>query len=194
MRKALSVLALTGGTTTVALAADVPATTPHQLSHPAAAANASNDADKTGLVGAAWSTRGQPPHAGDDPHVFLFFSNRLGCLSSLLLSAVLTVVLLVVLGVILRPRFNIVSTRLLGGGGCVTNGTGSAHGEPGTAPARVSPAGDAACSAQEVAMSTHLVIRTLHNLGLAAWTGGSLMGAIGLNGAASALDDPSQRC
>jgi len=32
MRKALSVLALTGGTTTVALAADVPATTPHQLS------------------------------------------------------------------------------------------------------------------------------------------------------------------
>lgn len=150
MRKALSVLALTGGTMTVALAADVPATTPHQLSHPAAAANGSNDADKTGLVGAAWSTRGQPPHAGDDPHVFLFFSNRLGCLSSLLLSAVLTVVLLVVLGVILRPRFNIVSTRLLGGGGCVTNGTGSAHGEPGTAPARVSPAGDAACSAQEV--------------------------------------------
>jgi len=42
-------------------------------------------------------------------------------------------------------------------------------------------------------MSTHPVIRTLHNVGLAAWTGGSLMGAIGLNGAASALDDPAQR-
>jgi len=32
--------------------------------------------------------------------VFLFFSNRLGCLGSLLLSAVVTVVLLVGLGVI----------------------------------------------------------------------------------------------
>jgi len=32
--------------------------------------------------------------------VFLFFSNRLGCLGSLLLSAVVTVVLLVALGVI----------------------------------------------------------------------------------------------
>jgi len=32
--------------------------------------------------------------------VFLFFSNRLGCLGSLLLSAVVTVVLLVTLGVI----------------------------------------------------------------------------------------------
>jgi len=42
-------------------------------------------------------------------------------------------------------------------------------------------------------MSTHPVIRTLHNVGLAAWTGGSLMGAIGLNGAAAALDDPAQR-
>jgi len=42
-------------------------------------------------------------------------------------------------------------------------------------------------------MSTHPVIRSLHNVGLAAWTGGSLMGAVGLNGAASALDDPAQR-
>jgi len=32
--------------------------------------------------------------------VFLFFSNRLGCLGSFLVSAVVTVVLLVVLGVI----------------------------------------------------------------------------------------------
>ncbi len=42
-------------------------------------------------------------------------------------------------------------------------------------------------------MSTHPMIRTLHNVGSAAWTGGSFMGAIGLNGAASALDDPAQR-
>jgi hypothetical protein len=32
--------------------------------------------------------------------VFLFFSNRLGCLGSLLLSAVVTLILLLVLGVI----------------------------------------------------------------------------------------------
>ena len=33
----------------------------------------------------------------------------------------------------------------------------------------------------------------LHDAGLAAWFGGSLMGAIGLNGAASDVDDPRQR-
>jgi hypothetical protein len=32
--------------------------------------------------------------------VFLFFSNRLGCLGSLLVSAILTLVLLVILGVL----------------------------------------------------------------------------------------------
>jgi hypothetical protein len=32
--------------------------------------------------------------------VFLFFSNRLGCLGSLLLSAAVTLVLLVILGVV----------------------------------------------------------------------------------------------
>lgn len=32
--------------------------------------------------------------------MFLFFSNRVGCLGSLLVSAVLTIVLLVVLGVL----------------------------------------------------------------------------------------------
>jgi len=32
--------------------------------------------------------------------VFLFFSNRLGCLGSLLVSAVVTVILLIVLGVL----------------------------------------------------------------------------------------------
>jgi len=32
--------------------------------------------------------------------VFLFFSNRLGCLGSLLVSAIITVVLLIILGVL----------------------------------------------------------------------------------------------
>jgi hypothetical protein len=32
--------------------------------------------------------------------VFLFFSNRLGCLGSLLVSAILTVILLLILGVL----------------------------------------------------------------------------------------------
>ncbi len=57
MRKTLTVLALTaaltGGTTTVALAANAPVTTPHQISQPAAAAADSSNApsDKTGLWG-----------------------------------------------------------------------------------------------------------------------------------------------
>ena len=42
-------------------------------------------------------------------------------------------------------------------------------------------------------MSTHPVIRGLHDGGLAAWAGGSLMGAVGLNGAVALLDDPAQR-
>lgn len=42
-------------------------------------------------------------------------------------------------------------------------------------------------------MTAHPVIRTLHDVGLAAWAGGSLMGAVGLNGAAAAVDDPHQR-
>ena len=37
------------------------------------------------------------------------------------------------------------------------------------------------------------VARTLHDVGLAAWFGGSLMGAIGVNGAAADVDDPKQR-
>lgn len=37
------------------------------------------------------------------------------------------------------------------------------------------------------------VIRTLHDAGLAAWFGGSLFGAVGLNGAAAAVSDPSER-
>jgi hypothetical protein len=39
----------------------------------------------------------------------------------------------------------------------------------------------------------HTVARTLHDLGLATWFGGSLMGATGVNGAAAAVEDPTQR-
>jgi hypothetical protein len=37
------------------------------------------------------------------------------------------------------------------------------------------------------------IARTLHDVGLAAWFGGSLMGAAGLNGAAAVVEDPAQR-
>ena len=37
------------------------------------------------------------------------------------------------------------------------------------------------------------VSRSLHDLGLATWFGGSLMGAVGLNGAAADLEEPKQR-
>src|SRR5215218_10513633 len=37
------------------------------------------------------------------------------------------------------------------------------------------------------------VARSLPDLGLAAWFGGSLMGAAGLNGAAAVVQDPNQR-
>jgi putative copper export protein len=37
------------------------------------------------------------------------------------------------------------------------------------------------------------VARSLHDIGLASWFGGSLMGAVGLNGAASAVEEPRQR-
>jgi hypothetical protein len=37
------------------------------------------------------------------------------------------------------------------------------------------------------------VARSLHDLGLAAWFGGSLMGAAGVNGAAAVVEDPTQR-
>ena len=36
-------------------------------------------------------------------------------------------------------------------------------------------------------------IRSLHDLGMAAWFGGSLMGAVGVNGAAAAAKDPTER-
>ncbi len=37
------------------------------------------------------------------------------------------------------------------------------------------------------------IARSLNEIGLAAWFGGSLMGAIGVNGAAADVDDPRQR-
>ncbi|WP_234359425.1 hypothetical protein [Plantactinospora sp. BC1] len=39
----------------------------------------------------------------------------------------------------------------------------------------------------------HTVLRSMHDLGLAAWFGGSLMGAIGVNGAAAKVSDSTQR-
>ena len=42
-------------------------------------------------------------------------------------------------------------------------------------------------------MARHTTLRVLHDVGLASWFGGSLMGAVGLNGAAAALSDPRQR-
>ena len=40
---------------------------------------------------------------------------------------------------------------------------------------------------------TDTTVRSLHDIGLAAWFGGSLMGAIGLNGAAASVSDPTER-
>jgi hypothetical protein len=37
------------------------------------------------------------------------------------------------------------------------------------------------------------VSRSLHDIGLAAWFGGSLMGAVGLNGATAQVEEPKQR-
>lgn len=42
-------------------------------------------------------------------------------------------------------------------------------------------------------MARNTLARSMHDLGVAAWFGGSLMGAIGVNGAAADVDDPSQR-
>lgn len=44
-----------------------------------------------------------------------------------------------------------------------------------------------------MANSSNTVARTMNDLGLAAWFGGSLMGAVGLNGAASAATVPADR-
>jgi hypothetical protein len=45
----------------------------------------------------------------------------------------------------------------------------------------------------DMAFTDNTLARTLHDLGLAAWFGGSLMGAAGLNGAAAVVQDPTQR-
>jgi hypothetical protein len=42
-------------------------------------------------------------------------------------------------------------------------------------------------------MAGNLIARSVHDLTAAAWFGGSLMGAIGLNGAAAAAKDPAER-
>ncbi|MFI7578629.1 hypothetical protein [Micromonospora sp. NPDC049497] len=39
----------------------------------------------------------------------------------------------------------------------------------------------------------HTALRSMHDLGLAAWFGGSLMGAFGVNGAAAQINDSTQR-
>ncbi len=42
-------------------------------------------------------------------------------------------------------------------------------------------------------MKRNTVVRAMHDVGLAAWFGGSLMGAVGLNGASSAVSDERER-
>jgi len=41
--------------------------------------------------------------------------------------------------------------------------------------------------------SRNTLVRSLHDLGAAAWFGGSLMGAVGVNGAAASVRDPHDR-
>jgi hypothetical protein len=40
---------------------------------------------------------------------------------------------------------------------------------------------------------TNTVARAMHEMGLAAWFGGSLMGAVGVNGAAAEVESPAER-
>jgi hypothetical protein len=44
-----------------------------------------------------------------------------------------------------------------------------------------------------VSHDQHTALRSLHDLGLAAWFGGNLMGAVGLNKATAAATDPGER-
>ncbi|RHA38151.1 hypothetical protein [Cellulomonas rhizosphaerae] len=44
-----------------------------------------------------------------------------------------------------------------------------------------------------MAATSNLLVRSLHDLGAAAWFGGTLMGAVGLNGASAAVTDPTDR-
>ncbi len=41
--------------------------------------------------------------------------------------------------------------------------------------------------------SKDLVLRTMHDVGLAGWFGGALAGAVGINGAANDVSDPTER-
>jgi hypothetical protein len=41
--------------------------------------------------------------------------------------------------------------------------------------------------------SRNTVIRSMHDVGAAGWFGGSLRGAIGLNGASKDVSDPAER-
>jgi hypothetical protein len=45
-----------------------------------------------------------------------------------------------------------------------------------------------------VTQDNNTLARSLHDLGLATWFGGSLMGAVGLNGAAAVVDQPARGC
>ena len=44
-----------------------------------------------------------------------------------------------------------------------------------------------------MASNDNSLARSLHDLGLATWFGGSLMGAVGVNGAAADVEEPKQR-
>ena len=44
-----------------------------------------------------------------------------------------------------------------------------------------------------MASNDNSLARSLHDLGLATWFGGSLMGAVGVNGAAAQVEEPKQR-
>src|ERR1700759_3176617 len=45
----------------------------------------------------------------------------------------------------------------------------------------------------DIMSERHTTIRSLHDLGAALWLGGSLMGAVGLNGASKTIADPTER-
>ncbi|MDV8024786.1 hypothetical protein [Rhodococcus sp. IEGM 1330] len=46
---------------------------------------------------------------------------------------------------------------------------------------------------RDIDVQQNTVIQSLHDLGAAAWFGGTLMGAVGVNGASSAVQDPRDR-
>jgi len=68
-------------------------------------------------------------------------------------------------------------------------------GEPNRHADRASRRSTKTTTAQEVVgiAQDNTLARSLHDLGLATWFGGSLMGVVGLNGAAAVVDQPAQR-